>query len=295
MRAISIPVFTLLLLLTACSQKPSLEQIKKMAATETYPDDKFLDTASNKKALIVVAHDDDDCAMPGTIAKLKSAGWQIKQLSLVTHELREGRTTHPATIICNGNETILPDGVFRNGLDTMKYQYTPISKEEMERQFMREKITGALVSKINSYQPSVIFTLDNEMGGYGHPEHVFISQLVVDLFREKKIQAGRIYQSVFTNHMEKEIVDTWLYNKMKNSGYPNASEMAKSMYGLKDGMPEPTVQVNIVPYAEAKMSYLLAYPESVRKNLRKFIPYFEDFDAKTYFSVFDREFFRVIE
>jgi LmbE family N-acetylglucosaminyl deacetylase len=284
----------LLLVMTGCSQKPSLDELKKMAATETFPDDNYLDTVSNKKALIIIAHDDDDCAMPGTIAKLKAEGWQIKQLSLVTHELRKGRDSHPATIICEGNEPILADGLYRTGLDTIKYAYVPIPREEMERQFLREKITQALLSKINDFQPSVIFTLDNEMGGYGHPEHIFISQLVVDLFKAKSINVQRIYQSVFTDHMEKEIVDTWLHNKMKNSGYPNATALAKKMYNLP-GMPAPDVQVNIAAHAEAKMAYLMAYPESVRKNLRKFIPYFEEFDAKTYFSVFDREFFRVIE
>jgi LmbE family N-acetylglucosaminyl deacetylase len=281
-----------MLMMTGCSQKPSLEELKKLAATETFPEDNYLDTVSNKKALIIVAHDDDDCAMPGTIAKLKAEGWQIKQLSLVSHK---PGNDHPATIICEGNELILADGLYRTGLDTMKYPYVPIPKEEMEKQFLREKITQALLNKVNNFEPSVIFTLDNEMGGYGHPEHIFISRLVFDLFNTKEIRAQRIYQSVFTNHMEKEIVDTWLYNKMKNSGYPNASEMAKTMYQLKDGMPEPTVQVNITAQAETKMAYLLAYPESVRKNLRKFIPYFQEFDAKTYFSVFDREFFRVIE
>ncbi len=286
---------TLSLWLTACAQNISADDLKKFAATEIYPDDIFLDTVSNKKALVIVAHDDDDCAMAGTIAKLKSAGWQIRQVSLVTHELRKGRTSHPATIICDSNETLLADGFYRKGLDTIKYAYVPIQKAEMEKQFLREKIVNALLQKINSFQPSVIFTLDNEMGGYGHPEHVYISQLVVDLFRSKTIAVQRIYQSVFTNHMEKEIVDTWLYNKMKNSGYPDATAMAKTMYQLKDGMPEPNVQVNIAAHAEAKMEYLLAYPESVRKNLRKFIPYYEKFDAQTYFSVFDREFFRVID
>jgi hypothetical protein len=42
------------------------------------------------------------------------------------------------------------------------------------------------------------------------------------------------------------------------------------------------------------MNYLLAYDEDVRKNIRKFIPYYEAFDAPSYFKIFDREFFRVI-
>src|SRR5690606_9496708 len=102
----------------------------------------------------------------GTIAKLKSVGWQIRQVSLVAHELSKGRDSHPATIICEGNETLLADGFYRKGLDTMKYPYVPIPKTEMDNQFLRDKIMNALLEKINSFQPSVVFTLDNEMGGY---------------------------------------------------------------------------------------------------------------------------------
>jgi LmbE family N-acetylglucosaminyl deacetylase len=265
-----------------------------MAATETFPNDIYLDTTTDKKALVIVAHDDDDCAMAGTITKLKMAGWQIKQLSFIVHKARNGGK-HPSAIICDGNEPILADGIYRTGLDTMKYPYLPISKKDMEGQFLSDKISAALKMKIDSFQPNVVFTLDNEMGGYGHPEHIFISQLVVDLFKAKDININRIYQSVFTDHMEKEIVDTWLYNRMRNSGYPNPTAIAKQLYGLKDGMPAPSVQVNITNVASEKMNYLLAYSEDVRKNLRKFIPYFEDYDAVTYFSIFDREFFRVID
>jgi len=285
------------LFFSACSTKSSttkLDELKKMAATETFPDDTYLDTTSNKKALIILAHDDDDCAMAGTIAKLKAAGWKIKQVSLTIHEARN-RGAHPATIICDGNEPLLPDGIYRMGLNTMKNAYIPISKDEMEKQFLREKITAAVKKKVDSFQPNVIFTLDNEMGGYGHPEHIFISQLVVDLFKSKDINVNRIYQSVFTDHMEKEIVEVWLGDKMKNSGYPDPTAMAKQLYGLDKGMPEPTTQINIKSSGDKKMKYLMAYKEDVRKNLRKFIPYFEDFDAATYFSIFDREFFRVIE
>ena len=39
----------------------------------------------------------------------------------------------------------------------------------------------------------------------------------------------------------------------------------------------------------------MAYEEDVRKNIRKFIPHYEEFDAKTYFGIFNQEYFRVIE
>ncbi|MEM6348363.1 MAG: PIG-L family deacetylase [Bacteroidota bacterium] len=280
-------------LLFACSYKPTRETLEKFSAVESYPEDTFLDTVANKRALIIVAHDDDDCAMSGTIAKLNAKGWEILQLSLVNH-INAQFGKNAAHIICTGNELILPDGHYRLGLDTMKYPYLPIPYEEIEKQFLKEKVATALIAKIAAYKPSVIFSLDNQKGGYGHPEHIFISQLVLDLFQAGKIDVQRIYQSVYTDHMEKEIVDTWLKAKMEKWGYPHASTIANELYGI-EGMPEPDVQVNISHYGQTKMQYLKAYPEKVSKNLRKFIPYYEDFPAEEYFSIFDREFFRVIE
>lgn len=277
----------------SCSDTPSLEHLKLFAATEEYPFDNYLDTVSNKRALIIIAHDDDDCAMAGTIAKLTANGWSVKQLSLQAH-LDPETGTNAAHIICDGNELILSDGLYRLGLDTMKNAYIPIPYEKIKKQFLRDKVADALTLKVNAFNPSVIFTLDNIKGGYGHPEHIFISHLVLNLFEAKKIDTKRIYQSVYTNHMEEEIVDKWLKAKMEKWGYPHASDIANEMYGI-DGMPEPTVQISIVDNAETKMKYLRAYPENVRKNLRKFVPYYEEFDAQDYFSIFDKEYFRVIE
>lgn len=287
-------VITLVVLLTtivACNYKPTVEELKMFSAPETYPEDICLDTMANKRALIIVAHDDDDCMMSGTIAKLTSKGWTIKQLSLEMHNV-SGENRNPAYIICEGSERILEDGLYRPGMDTIKYPYMPIPYDEIKKQFLREKVTNALITQINEFNPSVLFTLDNIKGGYGHPDHVFLSQLVLDLFNEGKISAQLIYQSVLTKHIEAEI-DKYMAPKMKKWGYPQASPAANKLYGI-DGMPEADVQINITDQAEIKMAYLRAYPENVRKNLRKFLIYYEDFEAKTYFSVWNREFFRII-
>lgn len=278
---------------TGCTEKVTVEDLKKLAATESYPKDDYLDSVSNKKALVIVAHDDDDCAMAGTIARLTATGWVIRQLSLQRHIIK-GVGKNPAYIICEGNDLILPDGHYRLGLDTIKHPYMPIPYHQIEEQFITEKVATALVQKINEFNPSVVFTLDNIKGGYGHPEHIFLSQLVKDLFEKGIIEIDRIYQSVYTPHMESEIVDKWLGARMKKWGYPNASDLANEMYGIQ-GMPVPTTQIDILDFAETKMKYLKAYDEDVRSNLRKFIPYYENFDATTYFSVFSREYFRVIE
>ncbi|MGJ3234844.1 PIG-L deacetylase family protein [Marivirga sp.] len=279
--------------LLGCQEKVTTEQLKTFVAVETYPNDVFLDTLSNKRALIIVAHDDDDCAMSGTIAKLSANGWKVRQMSLKRHVLSE-TGKNPAEIICEGNELILADGYYRIGLDTMSTPYLPIPYEKIKEQFLTEKTAHAVIEKVNDFKPSVIFTLDSEKGGYGHPEHIFISKLVKDLFSEGRLEINKIYQSVYTDHMEKEIVDKWLGARMKKWGFPNASKIANEMYGIS-GMPEPTTQIDISDVAETKMKYLRAYEEDVRKNLRKFLPYYEEFEAKTYFAIFNKEYFRVIE
>jgi LmbE family N-acetylglucosaminyl deacetylase len=282
-----------LVLLASCRETVTVEDLRRFAATERFPEDVYLDTVSVRRAMVIVAHDDDDCAMAGTIAKLTREGWDIRQLSLQNHIVaRTG--DNPVKMICRGNELLLSDGFYRIGLDTMKYPYLPIPYEAIKEQFLTEKVAERIVEKVEAFGPSVLFTLDNVKGGYGHPEHIFISQLVVDLFESGRIGPEKIYQSVYTDHMEVEIVDKWLGARMKKWGYPDASAMANEMYGIS-GMPEPTVEVDIEAVAQAKMDYLRAYDEDVRSALRKFIPYYEEFDANTYFSVFNKEYFRVIE
>ena len=291
----TIKLITLVVLITtiaACTYQPTVEDLKKFAATENYPEDGYLDTIANKRALIIVAHDDDDCMMSGTIAKLTANGWTIRQLSFEVHHM-PGENKNPAHIICEGSEKILEDGLYRPGEDTVKYPYMPIPYDEIKNQYLHEKVADALITQINEFNPSVLFTLDNIKGGYGHPDHIFLSQLVLDLFNEGKINAQWIYQSVLTKHVETEI-DKYMIPKMEKWGYPQASPAANELYGI-EGMPEADVQINIEDQAETKMAYLRAYPESVRKNLRKFLIYYEDFDAETFFSVWDREFFRAIE
>ena len=283
------------IIVVSCSEKPTIEELKKFAATETYPSDTYLDTVSNKKALIIVAHDDDDAAvMSGTVAKLTAKGWKIKQLCFVPNKSDDNSIGYPATVICEGNELILEDGDYRFGLDTNKHPYMPIPKGRMQKEYKTQRITNAIIKKVNDFQPSVIFTLDNEIGGYGHPDHVFISQLIYDLFINNKINANRIYQGVYTDHMENEIFDKWTSARLKKWNTPNPYKTGKKVYQVA-GMPEPNVQVNISNYAKIKMAYFMAYPEEARKNMRKFIPYFQEFDGETYFSIFDREFFRIIK
>jgi len=131
------------------------------------------------------------------------------------------------------------------------------------------------------------------MGGYGHPEHVLVSQMVIDLSEEQRITPLYIYQSVFTDHMENTIMRRHA-ERMKSWGFPGDEwDNAKRIYGV-EGMPEPTVEIIIKSEAQFKMDYLRSYNKRERKTLGFFIPEFEKYRAEEYFTIFDREFFRVL-
>lgn len=293
----SILTFSLALIgLFVFSETQAQKKLTRLAPTETYPDDTYLKSTSKKRAMIVVAHDDDSGAFSGTIAQLNAAGWEIIHICLQGEdESRRARHREAIKLIADRAEFIpLAHDELRNDIDSVKYGYLPIPKSKFGEIFNLEPVREYLTESINKFDPSAIFTLDDDLGGYGHPEHVMISMMVRELAETGVINPDRIYQCTYTPHMEEQIVEIRLGNKLKKWGYPDTYKIAKETYQV-DGMPEPTVQINIQSEAEAKMNHLRGYGEPEKKNLRKFIPYFEDYSAEKYFAVFDREFFRVLE
>lgn len=282
-------IIILLSLFSACKR----EDVSMYAPIETYPNDTLLQTIAPKKAMIVLAHDDDMCAMTGTISILNKNGWEIRVISISKGESRNTAHRNACKNLLDSVSFYgFTESEFR--IDTATIQYDAVPKAMFSEMFNSPLVMREMMDQINQFQPTVIFTLDNEMGGYGHPDHVFISQLVLDLAQADSISPGYIYQSVFTGHMENSIMARHA-RRMKSWGFPGDGwEKAKLAYGV-EGMPEPSVQINITSEANAKMGYLKSYNERERKTMGFFIPAFEDYTAEEYFTIFDREFFRVIQ
>ncbi|MEM0996527.1 MAG: PIG-L family deacetylase [Bacteroidota bacterium] len=277
---------------------PALAQKKllPLAPTETYPEDTYLASCKKKRAMVIVAHDDDSGAMSGTLARLKSEGWTIHHLSFPGEDSARSHRHVAATQHLAQSITFLPfaEPQYRPRRDTAQPPYMPIPRAAFAQEFALEEIARQVEATVNAFDPAIIFTLDSEIGGYGHPDHVMISELVVTLTNSGRIYPERIYQNVYTDHMEEEIMVKRLAPKLKKWGYPSPYTAACELYAI-NGMPEPTVQVTISPWAEEKMQRLRGYAGREARNLRKFIPDFDKYPAQTYFEVFDREFFRVLE
>ncbi|MGB0524977.1 MAG: PIG-L family deacetylase [Flammeovirgaceae bacterium] len=267
--------------------------LSTLNATETYEEDTFLNAATKKRALVVMAHDDDACASSGTIAKLTQAGWDIKQISFQDgNEKRAKLYENIAAIIMNGGIQYInaPNEHYRKD-ENNKQKYMPIEKSQHQAIFHTHLIEERLRTAIAEFKPSIIFSLDDHVGGYGHPDHVFISSLVLNICQDQSLGIERIYQSVYPPSMEYNVNVKW--NNMWNKF--NVYEKAREVYQEPEGMPTPTCSINIYSVADKKMTYLSSFLKHEQKNLKKFIPGYHYYPSWLYFWLFNKEYFHVIE
>lgn len=261
--------------------------------TETYPEESTLSQILPKRAMVLVAHDDDMCGMAGTLSSLNKQGWDIRIMSVPTQTGDRDRAHKQA---CKPIlDSVLFFGFTREDyrMDTASVLHRSIPQAAMDAAFNRALMSDAILEEVQPFNPSVLFTLDNEIGMYGHPEHVFISQLVMDLAEEGRLTPQFIYQNVPTESAWSAIMQRHS-ERMIEWGYPGDDwEKAKQDYGVQ-GCPTPSVQVHITAEATEKMAYLMSYNERERTVMEFFVPAFDEYSAEEYFQLFDREFFRVL-
>ncbi len=152
--------------------------------------------------------------------------------------------------------------------------------------YKMDSLTGYIAGYIEKYRPSVIFTLDNLVGGYGNPDHVVVSQLVLAYCRLHKNDPGfsvkRIYHPVFPPSLAERVL-----------GKLPVYIEAKKVYQC-DGMPLPDVQVNIYSYAAQKKEAMQAYTTE-QNSLKQIWPFYNWYPSWIYFKIFDRDFFKITE
>ena len=257
---------------------------------ENYPIDTYLSTTEHKKALAIVAHDDDLSFFAGTFASLREAGWEVDYVSFYKGKkdnyemLRKGELKKVGEIQRFTNLHMVDFEFLVN--TTVKKSYMPVPYEAFEQHFKMDSLRTIIREIILESQPSVIFSLDDVIGGYGHPEHIIVGQSITKVSRELKEEAvwtvQRIYQGVYPPSHELAV----------NKDLPVYREALKVYH--PDGMPDPDVQIPIKNHHKEKMAVLKAYA-SQHRNIKKFAVYYHYYPSWLYFRIFDWEFFRVVE
>ena len=251
-----------------------------------------------KKALAIFAHPDDEITIIGTMRLLKQQGVEtsicymtrgeaglngsiidvskIKELAdtslnKLKKSLGQRRTKEVDNIAeilqLNHHEMFdFPDsGTSNVPMDSLK------------------KVVRALIQK---YQPSVVFTLDDKVGLYGHPDHRNVSRAVLEVFQENQNKANFSPKKLYQVTLPKQMIAFAL--KMADGfrkNYPK--DPAK-------GLPKADVCVNITPFGTYKRNAMLAHV-SQRPTFDDMQPGFATIPPSIYFRIFDREYFHIIQ
>lgn len=290
MKKVKRVVFALIIIFV-CGIAANLIWLMTLSPKEDFPEDTYLRDVPDKIALIIVAHDDDAIVFSGTASLLAANGWDINYVCFYSNfwkaennPKRKLEVKEAAEIQAFKNfETI--DFTVRKSLETVEKPWLPEPYNKFPEIFKVDSMRMYIQEAIDKYKPTVVFTLDNIIGFYGHPEHVLVGQLVEEIcgqyhdssdFPVKKIYQGVLPYSQAEKIMKK--VPTYL--------------KGKRIYGC-NGMPTPDVQINISSFATIKKKVFLSF-ESQHHNLERFNPYYHWYPGWLYFGIFNKEFFNVV-
>lgn len=155
-------------------------------------------SGSARRLLGVFAHPDDEvfCA-GGTMAQAAEGGAEVMIVSATRGELGQIRDASVAT-----RRTL---GAVREGelcaaaaeLGVQRVQVLSYTDGTLQQH--RSSLGAAITGIMRQFDPDIVITFAAD-GGYGHPDHVAISQLTTDAFQEHardRNRGQRLYHAVF--------------------------------------------------------------------------------------------------
>lgn len=263
--------------------------LNSLKPKEEYPDDTFLQNEQNKTALIIVAHDDDAGTFCGTTSLLAANGWNVNFLCFYTpfhrpedNPIRKLEMQRVAEIQGLVGLDLIDFAIAK---EEVNQGWMPIPYKEFPMRYKIDSLSLLIDESISKFGPSVIFTLDNTIGWYGHPEHVLVGQLVEQICRSRRdsidFPVKRIYQMVYPPTMAKKTMD-------KKGIYQSGKEIYQCV-----GMPEPDIQIDISSFAITKKKVFLAHA-SQHRNIKKFFPYYRIIPGWIYWRIFRYEYFNIL-
>lgn len=225
------------------------------------------------RILYVVAHPDDETLMSGTLSLLKRRyALPVKALYLTHGEdgptfdlvpksgLKERRTLE----LGNVKEILL--------LDEMAVKDYP-DRYLADQDF--ESVCGTVHRETEAFQPTYVFTFDENIGMYGHTDHVTAGRAAVRVAKQSDCIKG-VFQMTLSSGM--------LSLAMK------VSKTFRERYDPARGLPNPNVACNIYRYSKYRLAVTKAH-KTQTAVMREMQPYFDKLPRWLYYAVFDREYF----
>jgi N-acetylglucosamine malate deacetylase 2 len=251
-----------------------------------------------KKALAIFAHPDDEITIIGTMRMLKSQGVETGICYMTRGEAGLNGSIIDVSKIKDLADTSLNKlkkalGKRRTNEVDKIASILELNHHEMfdfpdsgTSTIPLDSLKKVVRSLIQKYQPSVLFTLDDKVGLYGHPDHRNVSKAVLEVFQEDKVKPDfspkKLYQVTLPKDM---IVFALKIAEGFRKNYPKDPTK---------GLPHADLCVNITPFGRYKRDCMLAHA-SQRPTFDDMQPGFATLPPWIYFRVFDREYFHLVE
>jgi N-acetylglucosamine malate deacetylase 2 len=264
-----------------CQQSPTDYEAFKKSQNYTVPLWTKSYTNAVPVALFIFPHPDDEVVCAGTIAQLKKQGWEVNLLTLT-----QGNTGEEAVRSKEWEEAVKRLGIDHHTLLQLPNNpWENITKGQLvfwDQQ--TDSIKNIIYRDIKKYSPTLLFTYDDVLGGYGHPEHRLTAAITKDIFLGHREDSSFSVQAIFQITLAEKL-ETMILGRLPS--YKDAIKTAGK------GLPDPTIAFDITADWPEKRNAAMAYT-SQAKTLKKFflVP---PADTLLHYNSFDREYYLEIK
>jgi LmbE family N-acetylglucosaminyl deacetylase len=239
------------------------------------------------RVAVICAHDDDYLSATATLLQLVEAGFAVDYLCLTLHN-HHGQAERRRQEIQTAMELLGAHTVRIHPLELHdgSVSYRAIPKATFDDHYDLDTLHRMIRDFLYEVQASAVFSLDHEIGAYGHPDHVVVGQAVKEICEKEYGKPGftvkSIWQMVYPDPLEECVMEE----------IPTYEE-ALQVYQQPEGMPDPNLAVAVGGYGAEKLAILQTHA-SQHNSLKKFFPGYRSFPGWLYNWIFDTEYFRII-
>ena len=201
-----------------------------------------------EKVLIVFAHQDDELLVSGSLAGLNAAGIKTSLLTLTNGDGERRSESVSIESLIKERKKELEAVAELLGIDTLEQGFF---SDQGFMDVTDSEIKPIILERIRSFHPDTIITWDTEKGLYGHPHHVRVARLAIEICNENKMDPAFPVKAVYSS-----TVSVWIREALKKL----SPMYQRRYYEISKGESiEPTFSLATSEFADYRRSAFAVY------------------------------------